>query len=69
MKPASNKQVAYAEKIAKVLNVALPQEQTAYAYWQFIDKHQIDYKYAMMHDFNMTYGEEIGQCYCEGWFC
>lgn len=21
------------------------------------------------YNFNETYGEEIGQCYCEGWFC
>lgn len=69
MKPASMKQINYAKKIARILNIELPQEETAYAYWQFINKHQIDYKYAVTNDFNETYGEEIGHCYCEGWFC
>ena len=69
MKPASAKQISYAKKIAKKLNIELPQEETAYTYWQFISEHQIDYKYAVTNDFNETYGEEIGQCYCEGWLC
>ena len=69
MSTASKKQVDYAKKIALKLRIPLPEETTAYAYWHFIDKHKIDYEYVMQKEFYETYGEEIGDCYCESWFC
>ncbi len=36
MKPASAKQIEYAEKIAKTLSIPLPQTKSSYEYWKFI---------------------------------
>jgi len=69
MKEASKKQIDYAEKIAKTLNIDLPEEKTAYAYWKFINEHKNDYKWERSRIFNETYGEEISHVYCESWFC
>lgn len=69
MKEASKKQIEYASKIARTLEIDLPDEKTAYTYWNFINDHKDKYKWAKIREFNETYGEEISHTYCESWFC
>ena len=44
MKPASEKQIIFASKIAWVLDIDMPKEKTAQAYFSFIQEHIEEYQ-------------------------
>ena len=44
MKPASEKQIVFASKIAWVLKIDMPKEKTAQAYFLFIQEHLEEYQ-------------------------
>lgn len=44
MKPASEKQIIFASKIAWILDIDMPKEKTAQAYFSFIQEHLEEYK-------------------------
>ena len=44
MKQASEKQLKFGRKIAQLLDIDLPKENTAQAYFLFINEHILEYK-------------------------
>ena len=50
MKPASNKQLKFATTIARTLQITVPNDSTAYAYWKFINDHIIEFRDALSED-------------------
>ena len=49
MKLASTKQVEYATRITKTLNVSLPQTNSSYDYWKFINDNKLKFRLKTMH--------------------
>ena len=50
MKPASERQIEFANLINAVTLIPLPQEKTAFAYWKYIQDHLEEYnKYRAKH--------------------
>ena len=70
MTEATQKQIEYAREIAEVLNIELPKEKTAYAYYHFIYNNVQAYKKAKknyrVYDIDEEWG--ISSMYPEAWF-
>lgn len=65
MKKASEKQVRFAQMIARELRIALPIENTSYAYWKFISDNKDRYEQSLRNAASEFHEEYIP---CE-WFC
>ena len=65
MKPPSEKQIKFAQKIAITLQKNLPVEKTSYTYWKFI-KDNVD-KYNKVR--NIGVYEEMSEVFPYDWFC